>query len=82
MTRVLDAQASLFDRSRRVERRLSTGAVVQVRLEPLGDDRVRVLEYRRRGRVDGRWRRRPEEEGRVYPFDALGLELPYDEIFA
>ena len=82
MTRVLGEQPTLFDPSRLVERRLPSGVRVRVRLAPLPDGRVKVLEYRRRGHDDARWQRRPEEEGRTCPYAALGLGLPYDEVFA
>jgi len=78
---VLDEQPGLFDASRLVERRLASGVTVRVRLEPLSDDRVRVLEYRRRARDEGRWQRRPGEEGRTCPYGALGLGLPFEDVF-
>ncbi len=82
MTRVLDAQPSLFDASRTVERELPTGVTVRLRLEPLADQRVRVIEYRRKVRAGARWERRAGEEGRVYALASLGLELPFEAIFA
>lgn len=82
MAHVLGQQPSLFDRSRLVERRLSSGAIVRLRLEPLPAGRVKVVEYRRRGHEDARWQRRPGEEGRVCPFAALGLDLPFEDVFA
>jgi hypothetical protein len=82
VVRVVGAQPSLFDPSRTVERRLASGATVRVKLEPLGDQHVRILEYRRRWHDAGRWERRSAEEGRVVPFAALGLGLPFDAIFA
>jgi len=82
VTRVLGEQPTLFDPSRLVERRLPSGTTVRVRLTPLADGRVKVLEYRRRAHDEARWQRRPEEEGRTYPFAALGLDLRYDEVFA
>lgn len=81
MVRILDEQPSLFDASRLVERRLPSGVTVQVRLEPLPGQRVRVIEYRRRANDAGRWRRRSEEEGRTCAFEALALELPFDALF-
>lgn len=78
---VVGEQPTLFDPSRLVERHLASGATVRVRLEPLADGQVRVLEYRRRGNDEARWQRRPEEEGRTYPLSALGLGLRYDDLF-
>lgn len=82
MVRVVGAQPSLFDPSRTVERRLASGATVRVTLEPLHDGRVRVVAYLRRSHDAARWERRAGEEGRTYPFDALGLGLLFEEIFA
>jgi hypothetical protein len=82
VVRVVGAQPSLFDPSRTVERRLPSGATVRVTLEPLLDGRVRVVAYLRRSHDTARWERRTVEEGRTYPFDALGLGLPYEDVFA
>lgn len=65
-----------------MERRLASGATVRVTLEPLHDGRVRVVAYLRRSHDAARWERRAGEEGRTYPFDALGLGLLFEEIFA
>lgn len=81
MARVVGEQPTLFDASRLVERQLESGVTVRLRLEPLPDGHVRVLEYRRRGHDDARWRRRPDEEGRTYPFAALGLGLGFEDVF-
>jgi uncharacterized protein (DUF1015 family) len=53
---------TMFDRSRVVERVLSTGTVVRLRVEELEGGRVMVHEARRR-RVEGDWERWPEFEG-------------------
>ncbi len=65
-----------------MERRLASGATVRVTLEPLDDRQVRVVAYLRRSHDAARWERRAGEEGRTYPFDALGLGLLFEEIFA
>lgn len=82
MTRLVDAQLGLFDPTRTVERRLDSGVTVRVRLEPLPDQRVRVVEYLRRAKDAGAWQRRHAEEGRVYHCDALGFDLAFHDIFA
>jgi hypothetical protein len=53
---------TMFDRSRVVERVLSTGTVVRLRVEELEGGRVLVHEARRR-RGEGAWERWPEFEG-------------------
>lgn len=82
VVRVVGAQQSLFDPSRTVERRLPSGATVRIRLEPLADGHVKVLEYLRRTHDGARWERRADEEGRTYPLDSLGLGLPFGMLFA
>jgi hypothetical protein len=82
VVRVVGAQPGLFDPTRTVERRLASGATVRVTLEPLDDRHVRVVAYLRRTHDGARWERRAGEEGRTYPIDALGLGLPFEEIFA
>lgn len=82
MVRVIGSQPSLFDPSRTVERRLPSGSTVRLRLEPLPDEQVRVVEYLRRAHDGARWERRTDEEGRSYPLAALGLGLPFRDLFA
>jgi hypothetical protein len=82
VVRVVGAQPNLFDPSRTVERRLASGATVRVTLEPLRDGHVRVVAYLRRSHDAARWERRAAEEGRTYALDALGLGLPFEDIFA
>lgn len=72
-------QDNLFDPSRTVERNLESGSAVRLRLEPLGDGRVRVLEYYRK--AAGGWRRCREEEGRIVFYDRLKLPQDYAELF-
>ena len=62
----------MFDRSRSVERVLSTGTVVRLRIEELSEGRLMVHEARRR-RGDGPWSRWPEVEGEQLAAD-LGIE--------
>lgn len=52
----------MFDPTRAVERVLSTGTVVRLRVEELGEGRVMVHEARRK-RGDGNWMRWREVEG-------------------
>ena len=82
MVRVIGTQPSLFDPSRTVERRLPSGSIVRLRLEPLADEHVKVLEYLRRTHDGARWERRADEEGRSYPLASLGLGLTFGTLFA
>ncbi|MCA9836368.1 MAG: hypothetical protein KC422_05615 [Trueperaceae bacterium] len=74
-------QGHLFDKNVMVERTLSTGTVVRLKLEPLGDGRVKVLEYYRKGHLHDRFKRHSDEEGKVFQFAELGLLQTYDHLF-
>lgn len=63
----------LFDTSVTLERRVWTGATIKVRLQPLPGERVRVLEYHRKGPDDDRFHRRKDEEGYEGPFAGFNL---------
>lgn len=75
-------QVHLFDRSAFVERATSVGTTVRLKLEPLGEERVRVLEYHRRGKGKAAFRRVRSEEGIEVSFAKLGLSESYDELFS
>lgn len=83
-TRKLPPEASLqpplFANDRVVQRVLSTGTIIRVRLEPLAEGQVRILEYHRRDHT-GKWQRRSEEEQRTVSFATLGLAGSFSEIF-
>lgn len=70
----------LLDRTRVIERTLVSETVVRIRLEPLGEPRVRVLEYRRKSK-SGSWQRCVEEEGKVTDYQKLELALSYTALF-
>lgn len=74
-------QDDLFSPARMVERTLSNGTTLRLKLEPLPEERVKVLEYHRKGPGE-RWQRVQEEEGRVLLYDQLKLAQPFDELFA
>lgn len=75
-------QGGLFDRAPVVLRRVaSSGATLRLRLEPLGDGRVRVLEAARRPRGAARFARLPHEEGRVVRYEQLRLDIDYTSLF-
>lgn len=63
---------TMFDPSHSVERVLSTGTVVRLRVEELGEGRVMVHEARRR-RGEGNWSRWREVEGEQLA-DDLGID--------
>jgi hypothetical protein len=78
---ILDRQGHLFDKTVLVERTLSTGSVVRLKLEPLANNRVKVLEYYRKGFLSDRFKRHIEEEGKVFPFEDLNLSESYARLF-
>lgn len=63
-----------------VERTLAIGTTVRLKLEPLTERRIRVLEYHRRAPKE-RWQRVAGEEGRTLAYDQLKLAQPFDELF-
>lgn len=63
-----------------MQRLLSNGTLIRVRLTPVAAGQVRITEYQRRDRR-GRWQRRSEEEGRTVSFASLGLQTGFDELF-
>lgn len=76
----LSQQLPLFSNERVVERITSSGTTVRAQLRPAGAGMVTVLAWYRRER-DGRWQRRPQEEGRTVPFEQLGLASTYEDLF-
>ncbi len=73
-------QDALFDRRRQLEHTLANGTCLKLVLEPLGEGRVRVLEYYRRPRNAERFKRSPQDE-REYLYRQLGLPLSYEALF-
>lgn len=74
-------QDDLFTGCRWLERVTGLGVRVRVRLEPLGDGRVRVLRYERRRPGERDFVRRPEEEGRVTSLAAVAPDEDYERLF-
>ncbi len=76
-------QDDLFSGTSWVQRRVpSSGTTVRLRLQAVGGDKVRVLEYlRQSARRDGAFHRVTAEEGRVVAFADLGLAVRYEELF-
>jgi len=65
-----------------VERRLEElHTTLRLVLEPVGERKVRVVEYRRKRDDDARWSRNREQEGVVYDYDQLGLAEAFEELF-
>ncbi len=78
---VLIQQGHLFDKSIMVERTLSTGSIVRLKLEPLEGQKVKVLEYYRKGFLSDRFKRHSEEEGKVFAFGDLKLPQSFEALF-
>ncbi len=73
-------QDTLFDATRVVQRLLKNGSSIRMKLEPLGEGRVKILEYSRKAQ-GGVWHRCPDEEGRVLPYEQLRLQQRYESLF-
>ena len=74
-------QKDLFGTCVFVERSLSSGSVVRLRLEPVGEAEVRVLEYHRQAAGQTRFKRISHEEGKVQSYADLNLSLAFEVVF-
>lgn len=74
-------QDGLLDRSRVLERELSSGARVRVKLEPTAPGRVRILEYHRKRAGGEQWQRQQDEEGHEHAFEQLRLPTTFEELW-
>lgn len=63
------------------EKTTSLGTIVRSVLEPVGDGRVRILEYYRKPKRSAQFRRVKTEEGKVLPFAQLGSKTSYHDFF-
>ena len=63
------------------EKTTSLGTTVRSVLEPVGGERVRILEYHRKPKHGAHFRRVKSEEGKTLPFAQLGLTASYHEFF-
>ena len=63
-----------------VQRVLASGTVLELTLEPLPGDHVKVVKYRRK-RVGERWVTDKREAGRTYVWRQLGLEGSFESTF-
>lgn len=73
-------QDALFSPVRVVQRVLESGTVLELTLEPLPGDHVRVVKYRRK-RVGERWVTDKREAGRSYTWRQLGLAGSFADVF-
>ena len=73
-------QDNLFNPQRVVERTLESGTILQLTLEPLAGERVRVITYRKKSKGK-RWVTVKEESGRTVAWRQLGLSLGFESVF-
>ncbi len=73
-------QDPLFSSQRTVRRTLASGTVLELTLEPLPGEQVRVVRYRRK-RLGERWMTDEHEAGRVYSWALLGLGEGFERVF-
>lgn len=65
-----------------VERTLeTTGSTIRLVIEPLPEQHVLIVEYRRKRRANERFERLRSEEGQRVPFELLNLEQSFEELF-
>lgn len=64
------------------ERRIDTLHInLKLRLEPLDDQKVRIVEYHRKRDDERRWHLAKEQEGQVYDYAKLKLTHAFEELF-
>lgn len=73
-------QDALFSPFRVVQRTLESGTILELTLEPLPGEHVRVVKYRRK-RAGERWVMGKREAGRTYAWQQFGLEGSFEGVF-
>ncbi len=76
-----DTQDFRPEQETRGERTTSMGTVIRSTVEALEGNKVRILEYCRKPRHGGQFKRAKQEEGAVIPFEHLGLKGSFEDFF-
>ena len=64
-----------------VDKTTSFGTMLKVTLEPLENEQVRIVEYRRKAKHSMHFKRVKSEEGKIVAFEQLHLDKSFDELF-
>jgi len=64
-----------------VDKITSFGTTLRVTLEPLDNEQVKIIEYRRKAKRAAQFKRVPSEEGKVVAFEQLKLDTSFTELF-
>ena len=71
----------LFENTVFVERTLSSGTTLRLKLEPLAREKVCILEYWRKPKGTTAFKRVKEQEGQTLSFEKLNLGQSFQEVF-
>ena len=72
---------NLFEKTVLIEKVTSLGTVLRLKLEPLDNKQVKVLEYWRKPKHSAKFKRVKNEEDKVLAFAEFGLELSFQALF-
>ena len=64
-----------------VERETSLGTTLRLKLEPLANQQVKILEYYRKPKGSDKFKRVRQEEKQIFAFDDLNLGQSFNELF-
>ena len=70
------------DLSSTIEKVTSMGTVIRLKLEPLANKQVKILEYSRKGKHSQSFKRVKAEEDKVIAFAQLNLEKSFEDLFS
>ena len=65
-----------------IEKVTTMGTVIRLRLEPLENEHVRILEYSRKGKHSQSFKRVKTEENKVIAYEQLKIEQSFSDLFA
>ena len=71
----------LFEKTVFIEKVTSLGTVLRLKLEPLDNEQVKLLEDWRKPKRSAKFKRVHNEEGKVLAFEALKLRQGFQEVF-
>lgn len=71
----------LFEETVFVEKVTSLGTILRLKLEPLDNEQVKLLEYWRKPKHSAKFKRVKSEEGKVLAFEVLKLKESFGTVF-
>ena len=77
----MQEQRHLFEKTTFVERSTALGTSIRLKLEPLAEQQVKILEYYRKAKGGSQFKRIKSEEGKVIAYAKLGFKEGFEELF-